>query len=101
MCDLVWSDPGEHLDWMPNATRGAGYTFGQDISETFNHANGIALISRAHELVMEACFLKNKFSHLKKLFIFILNLGNNRIIFKQCFLKKFFRATTGATTATW
>ncbi|KAI6204396.1 Serine/threonine-protein phosphatase [Aphelenchoides besseyi] len=33
--------------------RGAGYTFGQDISETFNHSNGITLISRAHQLVME------------------------------------------------
>ena len=26
--------------------RGAGYTFGQDISETFNHSNGLTLISR-------------------------------------------------------
>jgi serine/threonine-protein phosphatase 2A catalytic subunit len=33
--------------------RGAGYTFGQDISEQFNHANGLDLISRAHQLVME------------------------------------------------
>nr|AAH19161.1 Ppp2cb protein [Mus musculus] len=33
--------------------RGAGYTFGQDISETFNHANGLTLVSRAHQLVME------------------------------------------------
>lgn len=32
---------------------GAGYTFGQDISETFNHSNGLTLISRAHQLVME------------------------------------------------
>ncbi|CAG12590.1 unnamed protein product, partial [Tetraodon nigroviridis] len=31
----------------------AGYTFGQDISETFNHANGLTLVSRAHQLVME------------------------------------------------
>lgn len=33
--------------------RGAGYTFGQDISETFNHSNGLTLVSRAHQLVME------------------------------------------------
>jgi serine/threonine-protein phosphatase 2A catalytic subunit len=33
--------------------RGAGYTFGQDISETFNHNNGLTLVSRAHQLVME------------------------------------------------
>ena len=28
--------------------RGAGYTFGQDISEQFNQANGLNLVSRAH-----------------------------------------------------
>ena len=33
--------------------RGAGYTLGQDISETFNHVNGLTLVSRAHQLVME------------------------------------------------
>lgn len=33
--------------------RGAGYTFGQDITEQFNHQNGLTLIARAHQLVME------------------------------------------------
>ena len=33
--------------------RGAGYTFGQDITEQFNHANGLTFIARAHQLVME------------------------------------------------
>ena len=33
--------------------RGAGYTFGQDISEQFNHNNGLGLIARAHQLVMD------------------------------------------------
>uniref|UniRef100_A0A6N2N9P1 Serine/threonine-protein phosphatase n=1 Tax=Salix viminalis TaxID=40686 RepID=A0A6N2N9P1_SALVM len=33
--------------------RGAGYTFGQDIAHQFNHNNGLTLISRAHQLVME------------------------------------------------
>ena len=32
--------------------RGAGYSFGQDISEQFNQANGLKLVSRAHQLVM-------------------------------------------------
>ena len=31
----------------------AGYTFGADISEQFNHANGLSLVARAHQLVME------------------------------------------------
>lgn len=33
--------------------RGAGYTFGSDISEMFNHKNGLSLVSRAHQLVMD------------------------------------------------
>jgi hypothetical protein len=32
---------------------GAGYTFGPDISEQFNHRNGFNFIVRAHQLVME------------------------------------------------
>ena len=33
--------------------RGAGFTFGQDISEQFNHNNNLKLVARAHQLVME------------------------------------------------
>jgi hypothetical protein len=32
---------------------GAGYTYGQDISEHFNHVNGLKFIIRAHQLVSE------------------------------------------------
>merc|ERR1711922_64968 len=52
MCDLLWSDPDDRCGWGISP-RGAGYTFGQDISETFNHSNGLTLVSRAHQLVME------------------------------------------------
>jgi serine/threonine-protein phosphatase 2A catalytic subunit len=52
MCDLLWSDPDERMGWGISP-RGAGYTFGQDISEQFNHANGLGLVTRAHQLVME------------------------------------------------
>jgi serine/threonine-protein phosphatase 2A catalytic subunit len=52
VCDLVWSDPDERTGWGISP-RGAGYTFGQDISEQFNHNNGLKLIARAHQLVME------------------------------------------------
>lgn len=55
MCDLLWSDPDDRGGWGISP-RGAGYTFGQDISETFNHANRLTLVSRAHQLVMEVCF---------------------------------------------
>mmetsp|Transcript_37018 Transcript_37018/g.109118 ORF Transcript_37018/g.109118 Transcript_37018/m.109118 type:complete len:313 (+) Transcript_37018:170-1108(+) len=52
MCDLLWSDPDDRGGWGISP-RGAGYTFGQDISEQFNLTNGLDLISRAHQLVME------------------------------------------------
>jgi len=52
MCDLLWSDPDDRCGWGISP-RGAGYTFGQDIAQQFNHTNGLTLISRAHQLVME------------------------------------------------
>ncbi|PPS07769.1 hypothetical protein GOBAR_AA12873 [Gossypium barbadense] len=52
MCDLLWSDPDDRCGWGISP-RGAGYTFGQDISEQFNHKNSLKLIARAHQLVME------------------------------------------------
>ena len=61
MCDLLWSDPDDRGGWGISP-RGAGYTFGQveisghcsdsieialqDISETFNHSNGLTLVTR-------------------------------------------------------
>jgi serine/threonine-protein phosphatase 2A catalytic subunit len=50
ICDLLWSDPDERTGWGVSP-RGAGYTFGQDISEQFNHNNGLTLVARAHQLV--------------------------------------------------
>jgi len=61
MCDLLWSDPDDRSGWGISP-RGAGYTFGQDISEQFNHNNGLSLVCRAHQLVMEGynwCHEKN------------------------------------------
>eukprot|EP01095_Lingulamoeba_sp_RSL-Kostka_P007019 TRINITY_DN2219_c1_g1_i1.p1 TRINITY_DN2219_c1_g1~~TRINITY_DN2219_c1_g1_i1.p1 ORF type:complete len:308 (+),score=98.21 TRINITY_DN2219_c1_g1_i1:145-1068(+) len=52
MCDLLWSDPDDRSGWGISP-RGAGYTFGQDISEQFNRNNGLVLVARAHQLVME------------------------------------------------
>ncbi|KAI3402540.2 PPH21 [Candida oxycetoniae] len=52
MCDLLWSDPDDRGGWGISP-RGAGFTFGQDISEQFNHTNNLSLIARAHQLVME------------------------------------------------
>eukprot|EP01068_Selenidium_serpulae_P005455 Selendium_serpulae@DN4032_c0_g1_i2.p1 len=52
MCDLLWSDPDDRYGWGISP-RGAGFTFGSDISQQFNHNNGLQLIARAHQLVQE------------------------------------------------
>jgi len=81
MCDLLWSDPDDRCGWGISP-RGAGYTFGQDISEQFNRQNGLTLVARAHQLVMEVgrVFLFPKTSLLT--------------------LSTMIRVTTGATTET-
>lgn len=53
MCDLLWSDPDVMTQGWNVSPRGAGYTFGQNITEQFNHTNGLSLVSRAHQLVTE------------------------------------------------
>ena len=52
MCDLLWSDPEDRVGYGTSA-RGAGHVFGQDITELFLKTNGLILIARAHQLVME------------------------------------------------
>jgi serine/threonine-protein phosphatase 2A catalytic subunit len=52
ICDLMWSDPDDRCGWGISP-RGAGYTFGQDISAKFNHDNDLQFIVRAHQLIME------------------------------------------------
>lgn len=65
MCDLLWSDPddqrsGKNLKeyqiickgWGISP-RGAGYTFGPDVSQQFIHKNKLKLVARAHQLVMD------------------------------------------------
>lgn len=52
MCDFVWSDPDGREGWNLSP-RGAGYTFGADVSEKFITTNGINLIARAHQLTMD------------------------------------------------
>ena len=62
ICDLVWSDPDNRMGWGISP-RGAGYTFGPDISEQFCELNGLTTIGRAHQLVMEGY----EWTHEKKL----------------------------------
>ncbi|CAN6631838.1 serine/threonine-protein phosphatase PP1-1 [Trichomonascus vanleenenianus] len=51
-CDLVWSDPDDVSTWAVSP-RGAGWIFGAQVAREFNHINGLNLIARAHQLVME------------------------------------------------
>jgi len=52
MCDLLWSDPDE-ITGFGKSPRGAGFTFGQDVSEEFNRTNNLKMIARAHQLIHE------------------------------------------------
>lgn len=52
MCDLMWSDPDDVNGWAVSP-RGAGLLFGSSCVEKFNKTNGLTLICRAHQLVME------------------------------------------------
>jgi serine/threonine-protein phosphatase 2A catalytic subunit len=48
MCDLLWSDPNDR-NGFEISPRGAGYTFGSDVSEEFCHKNKLTMIARAHQ----------------------------------------------------
>ena len=60
-CDLMWSDP-EEMDTWAMSPRGAGWLFGSKVTSEFNHINGIELIARAHQLVMDGY----SYAHKKK-----------------------------------
>jgi len=51
-CDLMWSDPEDVGTWAVSP-RGAGWLFGEQVCQEFNHVNGLELICRAHQLVQE------------------------------------------------
>ena len=56
VADLLWSDPSERSGWGVSG-RGIGYVFGEDITEQFNHCNGLKLVARAHQLMMDVILL--------------------------------------------
>jgi serine/threonine-protein phosphatase 2A catalytic subunit len=63
LCDLVWSDPSEDgKNGFNSSPRGAGYCWGEDISEKFLYRNSLKTICRAHQLVMEGY----SYAHKKK-----------------------------------
>lgn len=46
--DLLWSDPAERAGWQ-ESERGAGVTFGPDVTRDFLELNGLELVIRSHE----------------------------------------------------
>ena len=51
-CELMWSDPDDIETWIISC-RGAGWIYGWKVVDEFTHINGLELICRAHQLVME------------------------------------------------
>lgn len=53
MADLVWSDPDDSKLQFNVSSRGAGYTFGEDIVKVFLQRNHCTHMLRAHQLCQE------------------------------------------------
>ncbi|KAI6659015.1 Serine:threonine protein phosphatase 2A [Oopsacas minuta] len=49
ICDLLWSDPGEHEGFVKSA-RGAGHSFGADITAKFHLKNDLKVLTRSHKV---------------------------------------------------
>jgi serine/threonine-protein phosphatase 2A catalytic subunit len=63
LCDLLWSDPADDgKKGFNSSPRGAGYCWGDDVSDTFNFNNDLKMICRAHQLVMDGY----SYAHKKK-----------------------------------
>lgn len=60
---MLWSDPADDgKKGFNSSPRGAGYCWGDDISDKFSHANDLKMICRAHQLVMDGY----SYAHKKK-----------------------------------
>jgi serine/threonine-protein phosphatase PP1 catalytic subunit len=51
LCDLLWSDPDEHVHGWDENDRGLSYVFGEDVVRKFLEKNDLDLICRAHQVV--------------------------------------------------
>ena len=50
MCDIMWADPVTTHAGFRISSRGAGYTFGEDVLERFLRVNGVKCVFRSHQL---------------------------------------------------
>eukprot|EP01012_Entosiphon_sulcatum_P026445 TRINITY_DN31898_c0_g1_i1.p1 TRINITY_DN31898_c0_g1~~TRINITY_DN31898_c0_g1_i1.p1 ORF type:complete len:311 (-),score=29.37 TRINITY_DN31898_c0_g1_i1:357-1289(-) len=53
LSDLLWSDPEPNSSGWAISARGAGYTYGADVVNTFLATNDLDCIFRAHQLCLE------------------------------------------------
>lgn len=51
--ELLWSDPNPRASGFLKSDRGAGVYYGEDTVDEFLERNGLSLIVRSHQLVME------------------------------------------------
>ena len=51
-CDMMWSDPDDR-NGFGVSSRGAGYTFGRDVTAKFCKENNLDFVARAHQMCME------------------------------------------------
>jgi len=51
--DILWSDPDTDIGTWGPSPRGAGWIFGDKVNDEFCRVNGLELVCRAHQLVME------------------------------------------------
>eukprot|EP01041_Mallomonas_annulata_P006008 gene6008-12113_t len=49
--DALWSDPAADISGVGTSARGAGITFGEDVTRAFLQRNGLHMIVRSHECV--------------------------------------------------
>jgi len=51
LCDLLWSDPEEHVNGWSENDRGVSFAFGPDVVSRFLQKHDLDLICRAHQVV--------------------------------------------------
>ncbi|KAK8792906.1 hypothetical protein WA158_005070 [Blastocystis sp. Blastoise] len=51
--NLLWADPEEDIHDFKRNPRGAGWIFGDEVTDEFNQVNGFNLVCRAHQVAME------------------------------------------------
>ena len=51
LCDLLWSDPSQEIDYFLDSERGVSYEFGQKALNQFLKRIGVDIVIRAHQVV--------------------------------------------------